>query len=125
MSDPGKFLLTAACGDARAKAIVSQALEANRKALHTALAAWIGAHPNGADPTVHLAPEDGDPQVGRVVPRAEVLEFLLTHCNPALRHVGGVLSRLPPVPLGSIDVMVSTPSLMAIVRATPSTERAS
>jgi hypothetical protein len=112
-------------GDAQANEIVNRAMQANRGALHARLMAWIGAHPDADNPTTHLAPEDGDPAVGRIVPRAEILEFLRGSSNRILRELGDTLSRMPPVPLGSIDVIVSTPRLAAIVRAAPSPEQAS
>jgi len=125
MNDPSDFAVACERIDPKVSAVVDRALEDNRRVLHERLVAWIQLHPNGADPTVHLAPEDGDPPVGRILPHAEALEFFQTSTNPVLQAVGRTLCRLPPVPLGSIDVIVSTPRLVALVRATPSLERAS
>ena len=125
MSESAEFARPLTEVDARADAFVDRALQANCKALYAALAAWMRMHPDGANPTTHLAPEDADPFVGVVVSRTEALEFLATHPNAALREVGGTLSRMPPVPFGSIDVIVSTPRLIAVVRATPPPEHMS
>lgn len=105
-------------------ALVKRALRKHGTELHRLLIDWLADHPDDGDPVAFIELE-GD-YVGcseKIRTREDALATLRGgEFNPDLIES---LAQSPPVPRGSVDLIVSTPQLMALVRVTPSTERAS
>ena len=114
-----EYTLHYTAGDGSAERMARQAVQTYCLELHAALSDWLGAHPASLDPVAYIAPAPGDLGLTPIERRSRLLTFLRSSAQPPLQELGRSLSQMPPVPRGSVDVIVSTPQAIALLRATP------
>ncbi len=98
-----------------------RALRKHEKELHQLLAAWLADHPFDANPVAFIELGDNQPdQPGlskKIRPRVSALATLRgENFSPELIHS---LENASPVPFGSVDLIVSEPPWIALVRVRP------
>lgn len=118
-----QYTLQYTAGGKSAERVAREAMQRHSRSLHAVLLKWLRVHPDPLDPTVIIAAGEGQPGLCDVGPRSDLLSYLRSYlrlkANPMIREIVEVLSQRPSVPLGSIDVIVSTPEAMALLQATP------
>ena len=121
-----EFTIQHVAGGESAELVARQAMQRHGLALHMALLEWLRAHPDPLDPVVIIAAGDGQPGLCEIGPRSELLSYSRSYLrqthNSPLQNVIDALSRMSPVPLGVVDVIVSTPRMVALLRATSTPE---
>lgn len=110
-------------GGELAERVVHQAMHKHGPDLRADLAEWLRAHSDPLDPVTVILAGEGQPGLCKIGPRSNLVdyarEYRQTERNLPFETCVEGLARAPSVPVGSIDVIVSTPHMVAVLQATP------